>query len=358
MAERGRIRESRFELLRLIAIFLIVLHHLALHTAIDNLPGITINRAITQLYLIGGKLGVNCFVFITGYFGILNRFRSEKILKVEIEVLFYTIICFIISFVFLGDAISFRSIAGSVFPTIFRTYWFVTGYVGMVLLSPYINIMANKISRKQYIALLITMCGMFSFVPTFLRQWNWCSELFWFVFLYLIGGFIRLNEEELKDKGLKWWLGGTVFTFCLIWMISVVLMFLALKWDRLNSYVNVFSLSTYSMPILVCGFCLFMTFVSIKPFYNKVMNQLANYVLGVYLIQSNPFVSSRILWPWIEQWELYKKNFWILWALLITIFIIAGCMLIDAIRFQLFKGIKIKKVEKICRWIDLFLNEG
>lgn len=44
------------------------MHHLVLHVAIDEYSGVSFNRLLSQLLLTGGKIGVNCFVLITGFF--------------------------------------------------------------------------------------------------------------------------------------------------------------------------------------------------------------------------------------------------------------------------------------------------
>ena len=69
-------RDSRFEFLRLISIFAIVLHHLVIHTSVLTLPPLTFNRTVAQLFDIGGKVGVNCFILITGYFQCCSSFKS------------------------------------------------------------------------------------------------------------------------------------------------------------------------------------------------------------------------------------------------------------------------------------------
>lgn len=85
-------RDMRFELLRIVSIYIIILHHLILHVAINEYVGINVNSVISQLYLIGGKVGVNIFLLISGYFGVKGEFRPSKALKIELQVLFYTVV--------------------------------------------------------------------------------------------------------------------------------------------------------------------------------------------------------------------------------------------------------------------------
>ena len=62
-------RQSNIELLRIFAILIIIAHHLARHSGF-SFPGnaLTINRLWIQFIWVGGKLGVNIFVLISGWF--------------------------------------------------------------------------------------------------------------------------------------------------------------------------------------------------------------------------------------------------------------------------------------------------
>ena len=340
-------RDSRFEMLRLISIFLIVLHHLVLHSAIANYTGISFNRMITQLYLIGGKLGVNCFIFITGYFSISKKFKSNKIFSIELQTIFYTILFLIVTWISFPEKISIKNILGSFFPTIFGTYWYITAFMGILLLSPMINIVLNTISFKQYSFLLVIFLFMFSISPTVFRQRNWTNDLLWFITLYCIGGAVyRFNDTFKKLKSSLWLVGGIV-TVIITWAISLVIMFLSEFWNaKLESYVNVFSLSTYSTFVLIASFCLFMYFVNMQSFKNKLINKLASYTLGIYLIQSNPFVADIFLWRWIEHFEWYTRKLWLLYAIIITFVICIVCIGIESIRSRMMTHAHFENISK------------
>lgn len=65
-------RQSNFELLRIFAMFLIVLHHFCVHGVFSlwNAANAAIhpfNTYTCEFLSIGGKIGVDVFIFITGY---------------------------------------------------------------------------------------------------------------------------------------------------------------------------------------------------------------------------------------------------------------------------------------------------
>ena len=71
-------RRTNLELLRIVAMIMIVFHHLACHSSF-LLDGLSIGRLWINLISIGGKIGVSLFVLITGYFMI----EKEKLQIVE-----------------------------------------------------------------------------------------------------------------------------------------------------------------------------------------------------------------------------------------------------------------------------------
>ena len=73
-------RFSNIEASRILAMFLIVAHHFAVHGGVPIWKGdfpMSGNYYFTQLFSTGGKIGVDLFVLITGYF-ICNKITVWK----------------------------------------------------------------------------------------------------------------------------------------------------------------------------------------------------------------------------------------------------------------------------------------
>lgn len=348
-----RERDSRFELLRIISIVLIVLHHFVIHTSVLDLGTTSINRAIAQYYVIGGKLGVDCFVLITGYFQIKGRFNGKKIIQLELQVLFYTLICLLLMIYIKPENINLATLKGAFLPTTSRTYWFITAYMGLYFIMPFLNIMVSNLKKKQFIYLLIILFLMLSISPTFLRERNWSSEIGWFAFVYLIGGFIRLYEQDFtKRLSYKRWFHLSFYFSILIWLCSILLSIIEQWKPSIHAYVNVLAESTYSTPVLLCAICLLMGVIFMKPFQNRVVNKLSRYTLGIYLIQSNPLISNYLLWPSIERIGVTYWNSWPIIALVIALGISGICIIIEVFRDYLFSLIGLNRVGAFMQRIE------
>lgn len=350
-------RDMRFELLRIVSIYMIILHHLILHVAINEYVGININVLISQLYLIGGKVGVNIFLLISGYFGVKGQFRPSKAFRIELQVLFYTVTSVGIGLFFFPEIISVKTIIQAMMPTTFNAYWYITAYMAMYLLSPYINMVANNISKEKYIFLLFVLFYIESFAPTVLRQRYWASDLMWFVFVYLIGAYIRNYEigKEIKTVHLCI---ASAFSWLIPWGISIALNVLSLRISALQKYVNVFTTSNYSFFMLSISVLLFLTFASLKPVYNKKILSFSKATLGIYLIQSNPVVSS-ILWLYIRNLQIHFMRGWPVYALILSMGILLVCYVIERIRehFSALIFKRAKYIQTIYKKIDSFGEE-
>lgn len=72
-------RLSNFELLRIVTIFMIIMHHFCIHGIILNgwEIGIStlnhINNFILLFFYFGGQIGINIFLLLTGFFLINHK---------------------------------------------------------------------------------------------------------------------------------------------------------------------------------------------------------------------------------------------------------------------------------------------
>ena len=72
MKNQVRIRNSAIELLRIISMIMIVFHHFAVHGGFDFGASLSPTHFWYNFILMGGKIGVNVFVLISGYYLIDN----------------------------------------------------------------------------------------------------------------------------------------------------------------------------------------------------------------------------------------------------------------------------------------------
>lgn len=102
---KQRFRSSNLELYRIICMLMIVAHHFVVNSGLTSVDGpmVASPDSAKTLFLsvlgMWGKIGINCFLMITGYFMCKSQITIKKFLKLILWIYFYKIIIFAI---FLG----------------------------------------------------------------------------------------------------------------------------------------------------------------------------------------------------------------------------------------------------------------
>ena len=143
-------RQSNIELCRIFCMIYIVIYHLFIHNR-EVTGDYSYTIALTTIF----SLGVPVFVIISGYFGI-NR-SIKGILNLIAQVLFYSIIANLLCvFVFL-EPVTRDQWFSILFPITRTQYWFVSTYVLLYILAPYVNKLLDSLSFRQYAFYLLTL---------------------------------------------------------------------------------------------------------------------------------------------------------------------------------------------------------
>jgi len=196
---RGK-RWSNFELLRIVAMLMIISYHYAVHGYADYIDNVRFSqRVYLEMFSMFGKIGVNLFVLVTGYFGIENNNNIARIIKLECQTLFFSVYPVIILGVLKLYRGTLKNIVKACFPVIFNEYWFITAFVILLLFKPWLNKLLNSLSKKEYKNLLLLMFVIWCVIPCCTLQtgngMNFTQQIFMFV-TYMFGGYIRKYERK------------------------------------------------------------------------------------------------------------------------------------------------------------------
>ena len=152
-------RQSNIELLRIVAMLMIIAHHVAVHSGFAFPSGsISFNRLWIQFIQMGGKIGVNIFVLISGYFLVrADGVKTNKVIKLWLQIFTYSIITFFVIVFVSPQSFSIRALIENALPITYYKWWFVSAYFVLYLLSPYINKLLNSLDKKSYQRLLVLL---------------------------------------------------------------------------------------------------------------------------------------------------------------------------------------------------------
>lgn len=351
-------RMAEIELLRIVSMLMIVLIHLLTKTSLLNELQLSQPVYYVSWFLYGICMtGVNCYILISGYFGDRTEFKLEKLFQLYFQVWFYSVV---ISLVMWGIGVERASGWREVLlPITNREYWFATVYIGLYCLIPFLNHIQWE--ERQLRKLLIILGIMFSVIPTLLHANDWLEDggaygIVWFVFLYLLGVYIKKFYQVSESKAGLWYL----IAICIIPISKFIIVWCG-RCQNIISQETVAKVSEVlycfnSLPALLASVFLFVFFCKIK-IRNEVCIRMINFVssltFGIYLIHNNRNF-SRFLWEKlrVNYWMVERENAGVVLGILICVFI--GCGTIEWIRQWLFK---VLRINQLIKRITLFAEE-
>lgn len=336
-------RDSKIELLRIICMILIIMHHFSYHSGFvldGSVP--VLNKVTIDGFLIGGKIGVNIFILISGYFLVDKEFKVSRLVKLALEIFFYSSIIYLLFLITGQIEFSFEALVHNFFPILTLRYWFITPYVLIYLLSPLINKLIKNLNQKKYSLFLliivlvqvgITFCLNLNktafgtiVTPTEVSVLQSVLDYFvkilssscWFFTLYLIAGYIKKYPPKICNSFSK---NLVIFLVSYATLIFVQIFF---------NY-PLYEMSTATC--LIASVSLFNTFNSIKkPISSRFINIISQTTLAIYLIHDNKFVRSFIWEKLFNCANLINNKLLPLIAIGIVLAIFIVCCLIDLFR--------------------------
>lgn len=302
-----------------------------------------VNYVLYQYLMHITAVAVNCYVLITGYFLIDKyTFRWKSLLRTWLQVLFYSVIIYIIM-VYCGRAeFRWKLFIGQFIPIWSGYYWFFTKYAALILLAPFLARLAKSLTQKEYKQLLTVLFVLNITLVRNLFYGHLLSNgfsLMWFVFLFMVAGYIRLY-----NPGMRWHrnYGRLFLGFCFLLLIGNIF---KQTWgiyqgESYYLYGVVYNDFTFVSSILLFLWAKYTTFSERR--LSRFLVRIAPYTFGVYLIHDNGFVRN-LLWKQWLPWKDYFSESWfmvIVIAVPITIFLL--CILIDFGRSLVFRFCKIE----------------
>lgn len=319
-------RNSAFELLRITSMVLIIAHHFSVHGGFyfQN-TSLTENMLFLQLLSIGGKVGVNLFVMVTGYFTILSDgWRPEKIVKLWLQIFFYSTVIYLLSSAAGLTAFTLTGLLASCLPVLTKQWWFASAWFVLYLLSPWLNRLLRKFTRIQYRNVLVTAGIFWCLIPVLTWLPERIRDVLWFVYLYALAGWLRLYPPAWKRP-----MAGGIVCFLLTFCHSVVHLFFRTRWG--GTYETVYY-NMYHILILVTSLLLFQGFAGLELPFCRGINALAELSFGVYLIHDSDHL-RYFLWQDLAKSASFQDSPWLIpYGLLLTAGVYLVCGSLERIR--------------------------
>lgn len=161
----SKIRQSNMELLRIIAMFLILIVHsdyysLGAPNKVDIIvaPLASVTRVLIESVSL---ICVNLFIFISGWFGI--TLRRYKIADLVFQITYFYFGIYVVALLSGYASIDIHSLKHLLLLT--KHNWFIPAYILLCIFAPVLNIFADSADRTRFRMILIgffviqTWCG-------------------------------------------------------------------------------------------------------------------------------------------------------------------------------------------------------
>lgn len=299
-------KNANIELLRILSMLMVITLH-----ALDK-SGIMAycngTKPGTYVYIVLEALSicaVNVYVLISGYFLCKSSFKTGRLTELIFQVLFYSVGGLLAGLVFdkgfAGELDTYK-IAEYIFPFHFTTYWFMSAYVVMYMLSPIIArgvaAMGKKAHKAVMVMLLLYECVFKSIIPIISYDDKKGYDALWFITLFVVSAYIRLygiGFLSSASRGLILYLLSTVLIFAEKVFIDIVVA----KTGRMKEMSDIRVSFHYNhLFVLLSAVGLFVFFLKKKEiggFAARFVVAIAPMSLGVYLFHEHPLL--RFGWP-------------------------------------------------------------
>lgn len=352
-----KVRESGIELLRIILIIQVIFLHVGnfgKYGALSSDLG-GMYECVYYAQRLICRCPVYVFMIISGYFSVTSKATMKNVFskggKIYSQMIFYSLA--ITAFAVLSGVVDvdFKDIVKSFFPLTSRTWYFISVYLLVLILSPVVNKALNSVSKKDFQILLLVLFFLFSIWQT-LAVFKPFSEIIsvgsvidttkgrgldGFLYMYIVGAYIRLHWK--KEEKTEW---KYLFAFLALAVLDGLLIYITKETGFLENYSKI--VNNNNAPIeVIQGVFLFLFFRTVK-FKSLAVNFLASQTLGIYMIHEH-WLMREIIWDNLfsftqtEDFYSSKSFILIIWGIVVLIF--AVCTVIDLLRMKLFEGVSV-----------------
>jgi len=345
--EKPKIRNSSFELLRIILMILIILSHIIFYTkSLPKLDSKNFKKIINNNYIFlriisnNGKIGDILFIMISGYFSVKRLdFHYYKFLLIASETYTYHYLSLYISFKLQSiykDIAPLQQKNGSMYLPLNTSlgHWFTQNYLMLLIFMPFINSGLLSLSHQKYKILVILIIIFYCILKGAMNVFNIeTNTLYVTLFIklllpYIIGGYIRIVDLKYK---LFWKISGIIL-FLLTFIFEFIFEKLAILYSNyiLISIQDQLSNNIYSLLPILSSIGIMCLFKDIE-IYNKKINFISASVLGIYLIHANKNIAPFLYNGWYKTNDYNENNFFGRYFIK-TILIFIVSLIIDIIR--------------------------
>lgn len=341
-------RMANLELLRCVAMMMVVvLHYLGKGNLLAALDAQDMDTAGYAAWLLESFciVAVNVYMLISGYFLCTSSFKLSRLIGLWFQLIFYSVGFGLIgafSGILTETPFDTHYILTLIFPVSMGHYWFLTAYIFLYLLLPFVGRAVKRMNRQQLkwsvILLFSVFCLQKSVLPVRLEMDSQGYDCLWYLCVFLAAAYMRrfgIPSLEKKGRGLM------IYVVCCLAIFAGTMGLRAvyLKTGSLGLMLKMFLEYNHILPFLAAA-GLFAAFAGLKVQgrFASLVTRIAPYTLGVYLLHEN--IGFRYSWQkWFGASQVDSVPELLFGTLAAVVCVFCCGILVDMLRSVLMRGL-------------------
>ena len=288
-SQTSKVRNSGVELLKIIAIFLIVISHFTNTIGKDIfLENSTTNIQVLVLMLMkqAGNLGNNVFFVCSAWFLVGKKATArKKAFSLLCTVWSISVLMLCLYLIIHPSYLTIKDIIRQIFPTCFENNWYMTCYIIFLFIYPWLNELMEITNQKQLLRITLFTSSLWIIANYLINSWFFPSILILWVTIYFLISYLKLYCCKIMSN-IKF--GIILLTVGIIGSVAQIVV---------TNYVGLYLINAFSNKVLhwssnCCPFFIMIAIGSViivqKSNYKvKFINCISGLSMYVYLFHEN-----------------------------------------------------------------------
>lgn len=327
-------RESGIELLKIVALSLIVIYHvvqtlsygnpfLSYHDYVINLAIATndVQQFVLTLLSYFGAWGNAIFFICSAWFLLQSKyFNKKKWFHILLEIWGVSVIILIISCFLLRGNISLTIVIKSLFPTLYGNNWYLTCYVLFYPIHPLLNKLIQSLSKPLLFRLSSAMFILYCCLGFIKSDLFFPSMILLWITIYFVIAYIQIYMTDFTNnmkKNIFLLIIGMIGYIGLAVLTNVLGLHFTFMKGRMLQW------ATNCNPFLIAMAIAMLNIARNVHFKNKFINYISGLSLLIYIIHEN-LVLRTYFRPYIINYVYVNFGYdkILIWVMLIAIAIL------------------------------------
>lgn len=333
-------RSSGIELLRVIAIIMIVISHsipfygdsTATNYVNMNLSTNDLGHFILIVFKYFGQIGNTIFVIISSYYLVESkRVKSKKVISILVDSFMFSFVIMIICIAF-GVDINGKTLIKQLLPITYQSLWFVGCYLLLYVVHPVLNLVINGLDKKQLFKLVFSMVFLYAILSFVLGGAYYYNYLIGFIMIYFITAYVKKYLIEFS-MDIKSNILMAMISYGLLVILLIITNIAGLNISSFSGKMLRWNIFTNPLIMLLC-FGLFNIFNQII-YKNRVINNIASLTLFIYMIHENPLIRDNLKPLYFNA----VNGNMVIWSLILAALTLLVCIPISSVYKNIMKPI-------------------